>query len=386
MQNDHSADGYQAIASFHALPPLCPNPSAANRFACCVHGMATFPQWHRLYTVQFQDALRRHGSLVGIPYWDWTKPVSELPKLLSAETFHDPIHNVNVSNPFFKADIEFEGDGVHTERDIQSDFLFHSGDHEGYHNWFFETVLLALEQEDYCDFEIQFEIAHNGIHTWIGGSAKYGMGHLHYASYDPIFYIHHSQTDRIWAIWQELQKYRGLSGSEANCAIELMRTPLKPFSFGAPYNLNSHTQEFSKPEDTFDYKKFGYRYDNLELEGRSVAHIDELIKERQEHDRTFAGFLLKGFGTSATVTLKICRDDYTCENAGYFTVLGGSAEMPWAFDRLYKYDITKTLDHMNLRHEDTFYINGTVTAYDGTVLPGDLIPPASIIFVPGRRK
>nr|ANE23704.1 hemocyanin type 1 [Haliotis rubra] len=386
MKNDRSSDGYQAIASFHALPPLCPNPAAAHRYACCVHGMATFPQWHRLYTVQFQDALRRHGSFVGVPYWDWTKPATELPKLLSSQTFHDPIHNINISNPFFQADIEFEGAGVHTERHIDADLLFHSGDHDGYHNWFFETVLFALEQEDYCNFEIQFEIAHNGIHTWIGGNAVYGMGHLHYASYDPIFYIHHSQTDRIWAIWQELQKYRGLSGSEANCAIDHMRTPLKPFSFGPPYNLNHHTQEFSKPEDTFDYKKFGYRYDNLELEGRSIAHLDELIKERQEQDRTFAGFLLKGFGTSATVSFEICRVDHTCEKAGYFTVLGGSAEMPWVFDRLYKYDITKTLHDMHLRHEDTFSVKVTVTSYNGTVLSGDLIQTPSIIFVPGRHK
>ena len=75
LQQDDSADGFQSIASFHALPPLCPNPEANERFACCIHGMATFPQWHRLYTVQFEDALRRHGSLVGVPYFDSLHPV-----------------------------------------------------------------------------------------------------------------------------------------------------------------------------------------------------------------------------------------------------------------------------------------------------------------------
>lgn len=47
VQEDSSADGYQSIASFHALPPLCPTPESTNRYACCLHGMATFPQWHR---------------------------------------------------------------------------------------------------------------------------------------------------------------------------------------------------------------------------------------------------------------------------------------------------------------------------------------------------
>ena len=75
LQADHSADGFQSIASFHALPPLCPYPEANERYACCIHGMATFPHWHRLYTVQMEDALRRHGALVGIPYFDTLEPI-----------------------------------------------------------------------------------------------------------------------------------------------------------------------------------------------------------------------------------------------------------------------------------------------------------------------
>ena len=76
LQEDDSADGFQSLAAFHALPPLCPNPEANERFACCIHGMATFPHWHRLYNVQMEDALRRHGALVGIPYFDTVEPVS----------------------------------------------------------------------------------------------------------------------------------------------------------------------------------------------------------------------------------------------------------------------------------------------------------------------
>ena len=76
LQEDDSADGFQSLAAFHALPPLCPNPEANERFACCIHGMATFPHWHRLYTVQFEDALRRHGALVGVPYFDSLEPVT----------------------------------------------------------------------------------------------------------------------------------------------------------------------------------------------------------------------------------------------------------------------------------------------------------------------
>jgi hypothetical protein len=41
----------QAIAKFHGAPPMCPSPAEA-KYACCIHGMPTFPHWHRLYTVE----------------------------------------------------------------------------------------------------------------------------------------------------------------------------------------------------------------------------------------------------------------------------------------------------------------------------------------------
>ena len=70
LQKDSSTNGYQALAAFHSIPPLCPYPEATKRYACCIHGQATFPQWHRLHLVQAEDALRRRGAVVGIPYWD----------------------------------------------------------------------------------------------------------------------------------------------------------------------------------------------------------------------------------------------------------------------------------------------------------------------------
>ena len=61
-----------------------------------------------------------------------------------------------------------------------------------------------------------------------------------------------------------------------------MREPLKPFSFGAPYNLNPTTKEYSRPEDVFDYQAhFNYEYDKLELQGSDVARIQNYINMRK---------------------------------------------------------------------------------------------------------
>ncbi|XP_076453372.1 hemocyanin 2-like [Babylonia areolata] len=384
LQADSSPNGFQALAAFHAVPPLCPQPEATERFACCIHGMATFPQWHRLYTVQFEDALRRHGALVGIPYWDTVVPNSELPAFFNDAVWDDPLFHVNFSNPWHGADIEFEHKVV--ARDVDLDRLAQKGP-KGYDTWSWKQYIFALEQENYCDFEVQFEIAHNAIHMWMGGSEKYSMGHLHYASYDPVFILHHSNTDRIFAIWQELQKLRGHDANEVHCALEIMREPLKPFSFGPPYNLNPTTKEYSKPEDTFDYHThFHYQYDTLELQGMNVNRLQDYINKEKEHDRVFAGFLLAGIKTTAHVDFSVCKDSGECTHAGDFDILGGSLEMPWRFDRLYKYEITDVLHDKELEVHDSFHIELTIMSWDGHNLSSSLIPEPSVIFKPKSRE
>uniref|UniRef100_UPI003B98819F Hemocyanin n=1 Tax=Pomacea canaliculata TaxID=400727 RepID=UPI003B98819F len=383
LEEDSSATGFQALASFHAVPPLCPYPEANQRYACCVHGMATFPQWHRLYTVQFEDALRRRGALVGIPYWDTVNPQNSLPAFFNEPIYRDPVLDVDIPNPWAGADIAFENTTV--ERDFKRNRLSDDGEH-GYDNWLWKQFLFALEQENYCDFEVQFEIAHNAIHAWVGGSKEHSMAHLHYASYDPIFLLHHSSTDRIYALWQELQRLRGHDPNEANCALELMREPLKPFSFGAPYNLDPITKEYSKPEDVFDYKShFNYEYDTLELAGINAELLLSLINKQKEKSRAFAGFLLGGIKTSAHVDIKVCTPEDVCKDAGDFDVLGGTAEMPWSFDRLYRYEITEVLEKKGLSVDDAFTVKVELRALNGSILSSSLIPTPSVLYEPKSR-
>ncbi|BFZ24027.1 hypothetical protein BsWGS_27065 [Bradybaena similaris] len=384
LKVDSSADGYQSIASFHAIPPLCPSPEASHRYACCIHGGPSFLQWHRLYTVQFEDALQRHGSPVGVPYWDWTRVTHQLPRTFTFVNYTDPFTNLFTTNPFYSGRVEFEH--VDTERDIQADKLFKRGPH-GWDTWLYTQVLYALEQEDFCDFEVQLEVAHNAIHSWIGGSKEHSMANLHYASYDPAFFIHHSNTDRLFAVWQSLQKYRKHDPNAANCALERVREPLKPFSFGPPYNLNKVTQANSHPEDTFAYKEhFHYKYDALEFVGMDIPTLDAYIKERKEHDRVFAGFLLKGIGQSANIKFQICNAaEDNCFDGGYFTILGGAAEMPWHFDRLYKYEITDQLESHHVHHEDDYHLKVEISDIKGVKLDSHLLHEPTVIFVPAKH-
>ncbi|KAG6541219.1 hypothetical protein Mapa_017380 [Marchantia paleacea] len=45
-----------------------------------------------------------------------------------------------------------------------------------------------------------FEPAHASVHWWVGGI----MGPVHTSASDPIFYVHHSNVDRLWTLWPKL--------------------------------------------------------------------------------------------------------------------------------------------------------------------------------------
>ena len=80
--------GYQTIATYHGAPASCDD-HHGHKIACCIHGMPTFPFWHRAYVVQMERALLAKRDVVGIPYWDWTEPMTHLPEMVSHPIYVD---------------------------------------------------------------------------------------------------------------------------------------------------------------------------------------------------------------------------------------------------------------------------------------------------------
>ena len=191
LKKDKTDFGFQTIAGYHGAK-MCPTPEAPE-YACCLHGMPTFPHWHRVYLLHFEDAMRRHGASVAIPYWDWTMPSGHLPKLLSRADYYDIWTDTVIENPFLRGFIEHED--TYTVRDVQPELFAISK--EGKESLLFKQVMLMFEQDDYCDFEVQFEVIHNSIHYLLGGHHKYAMSSLMFSSFDPIFYVHHSMVNLI---------------------------------------------------------------------------------------------------------------------------------------------------------------------------------------------
>jgi len=93
---------------------------------------------------------------------------------------------------------------------------------------------------------------HNGPHEWIGGNML-----PHTAPNDPVFYLHHSNIDRIWAIWQQ-RLNGGITNYQPNTGI-----PLHSLT-SIMAMLNSSFYRFpvlNRPLNVLNHKALGYMYD-----------------------------------------------------------------------------------------------------------------------------
>ena len=48
-----------------------------------------------------------------------------------------------------------------------------------------------------------------GLHTLVQNMVGCDMQSIEKAAYDPVFYLHNTFIDYLWAYWQELQRWRG---------------------------------------------------------------------------------------------------------------------------------------------------------------------------------
>jgi tyrosinase len=160
---------YQA-AIHGTLSMQMPVPRAWNT---CEHGTRWFWPWHRMYLYWFERIVRTMSgdSTWALPYWNYS---SSSERQLPA-AFRDPTSELYTTN---------RGSGWNdgTASFPASDVDFTSG----FSMLNFDTASSALEQRP-----------HNAVHVDIGGL----MGSVPTAAQDPIFYLHHSNIDRLWNLW-----------------------------------------------------------------------------------------------------------------------------------------------------------------------------------------
>jgi tyrosinase len=90
---------------------------------------------------------------------------------------------------------------------------------------------------------------HNQVHVWVGGESATIQGAA--SPNDPVFFLHHSNIDRIWAQWQDSAAGHGYLPID-----EQQNRPGVSLNFTMPMFPTSVT-----PADVLDFRALGYVYD-----------------------------------------------------------------------------------------------------------------------------
>ena len=142
-----------------------------------IHRGQEFLPWHRWFVLRLEQELQAIDARVSIPYWDWARPGADD---LDAEPWKS----------FFGGRSNTGGRFDHWSYERRSDDGGNSL--PGY-----ATLINELDRTTYADFRAIEIGSHVPGHTWTGGDMASPRSPI-----DPLFFLHHCNLDRLWAIWQ----------------------------------------------------------------------------------------------------------------------------------------------------------------------------------------
>ncbi|KAI9895089.1 MAG: hypothetical protein M1814_000314 [Vezdaea aestivalis] len=243
---------YYQVSGIHGRPYLAwDGVNGQYPTGYCTHASVLFPTWHRPYLALYEQILANYTQQVAarytnnraqyqqaandfrMPYWDWARN-AQMPAQVNQPTIsiNTPTGQQTITNPLYSY--------VFHPRPSNSDFPSNDGRITQYsqtvrypnaqgqsqpdrinqqlaanagslHD---RTYLLLSRQSSYGAFSNKaytdsrgqsydsVEAIHDTIHGLVGNGGH--MGYVPYSAFDPVFWLHHTQIDRLFAIWQAL--------------------------------------------------------------------------------------------------------------------------------------------------------------------------------------
>lgn len=169
----------------------------------CQHGSSFFLPWHRMFLLHFERIVAAQVAALNgptdwaLPYWDYsTRPEWGLLPV----AFQNPQPGAPASPLYVKARNADANSGklVLGPEDVDvSACLTAPGDTDP--GGFFGAQASAHAGDAFGAVE---QTPHNQVHVQIGSDATNGwMLDPDIAALDPIFWLHHSNIDRLWQVW-----------------------------------------------------------------------------------------------------------------------------------------------------------------------------------------
>ena len=188
--------------------PLVANVDRARFWNTCPHfgqSSAEFLIWHRIYLYYFERILREAAQdpLLALPYWNYSQTNRAFPSLFG-DPEADPATG-QPTNPLYHADreqvfvagvTELSDLAVSSERALRESSFFGLTEDQG-----FAGGVADANQRSQGFIERQ---PHNPIHLAVGGvigSTLGSMADVVTAAFDPVFWVHHANVDRLWSRW-----------------------------------------------------------------------------------------------------------------------------------------------------------------------------------------
>ncbi|KAL8812863.1 MAG: hypothetical protein Q9223_007185 [Gallowayella weberi] len=328
--NQSDARSYYQLSGIHGRPfTEWDGVPMVQDMGFCSHTSNLFATWHRPYVVAFEQVLygivqevatsiqndtkgeyRTAASTFRHPYWDWAAPSADgkpvLPAPVSGSAYivlNLPNGSLTIDNPLYQykfavSDMSSFPDspfnvwpqtmrypsGQTATATSQNDLVSKQIDQS--QNTYAQRFMNLLQAyPKFVNFSNSawtpnspgydsLESLHNQIHGLIGNGGH--MAVIDYAGFDPIFWLHHTQVDRLLAIWQALHPDSYVEASTepigsaaiAQGAQTDVNTPLKPF-----HSDNAGT--FWTSAGVANVEKLGYSYP--EIQGKSQSEIKAAV-------------------------------------------------------------------------------------------------------------
>lgn len=289
------------------------------------HANSAFCPWHRYFLYQFEQALQTVDPTVMLPYWDWTDQFGT-ENILFQDNFIGPDGTVVgtsgrcVMSGYFAFNKPGTGgnptplpawypatlNGWRVRPSLAHGHFGPSDPPEGktlMRQLDSFTSLETLSHVQTClsktvyenaltSFRVYLElgpdggIMHNRIHQWVGGS----MSDVNSSVNDVVFFLHHCNIDRLWAMWQ-------IDGHAGSAFYPAAGRPLGhnlndlmwPW-VGAAVGYTSGNvqpdivlpdftiQPAKHPADVLDHRALGYCYDSEAVIGIALDQTGSMLQ------------------------------------------------------------------------------------------------------------
>lgn len=307
---DESKDtSYYQISGIHGFPFIpwqYPASATVNPgMGYCTHSSVIFTTWHRPYLLLIEQLLYREAVAISkkftgsagqkyqaavenvrFPYWDWASrdTLSAIPAVVAASSIDvvKPTANggesrVTIPNPlhrykFLKPQPSNSGLEATTVRSSTA-----NGDLTGTYLARREATYNTFALTDYNTYSGGLEGIHNAIHVLVGED----MSSVPTSAFDPIFWLHHIQVDRLMAMYQASHPGVVLTPGPRSGTFALswdgtddLSTPLFPFRQADGREWTSN--DVKSVESIFQY---GYTYPEIPPE-RSGSDLQTYVIEQ----------------------------------------------------------------------------------------------------------